>query len=63
MFRSDLSGLPPGVVASVLAHPDLDVQCEEQVLAFVLAYVRGTALETEAAEALFGQVRHPPSSY
>lgn len=60
MFRSDLSGLPPSVVASILSHPELDVQCEEQVVAFVLTYVRGTALEPAAAEALFRQARTRP---
>ena len=29
-YAADTSGFPPAVVLGVLAHPELDVQCEEQ---------------------------------
>jgi hypothetical protein len=31
-FTSDTSGFPPSIILDILTHPELDVQCEEQVL-------------------------------
>ncbi|KAK9820583.1 hypothetical protein WJX72_011925 [[Myrmecia] bisecta] len=56
-YAHTTSGLPPQVMLDILQHPGLAVQCEAQVLEFVVSYVKSTELDETTARKLFQEVR------
>ncbi|KAL0025169.1 hypothetical protein WJX77_004596 [Trebouxia sp. C0004] len=56
-YTQTAEGLPPETIEAILTHKDLQVQCEAQVLLFVLDYIDGTQVEPAVAAQLFQHVR------
>ncbi|KAL0035198.1 hypothetical protein WJX79_005676 [Trebouxia sp. C0005] len=56
-YAQTAEGLPPETIEAILTHKDLQVQCEAQVLLFVLDYIDGTQVEPAVAAQLFQHVR------
>ncbi|DBB04807.1 TPA: hypothetical protein ACH3X3_010098 [Trebouxia sp. C0006] len=56
-YTQTAEGLPPETIEAILTHKELQVQCEAQVLLFVLDYVDSTQLEPAVAAQLFHHVR------
>jgi len=58
-YEKSTDRLPVDVILEILQNPELCVQTEEQVLTFVLSYVRRHALEPAVIRSLFEHVRLP----
>ncbi|DBB09190.1 TPA: Bardet-Biedl syndrome 5 protein, variant 4 [Trebouxia sp. C0006] len=56
-YTQTAEGLPPEIIEAILSHKDLQIQCEAQVLLFVLDYIDGTQVEPAVAAQLFQHVR------